>query len=113
MTKRCYLKRIIEVGEQLTFDDGRLYLKLVARSSGVQATFELRQEDGAVSRRTLHVGERLVLDGGNIVVELDRRSGRRARMFMDLAQHIALNPPKTADEPASEADGTPPFGGYL
>lgn len=111
--QRRYAKRNVDVGESLTFDQGRFTLRYTGHTSAGR-TFELKQADGGVSHRTLHAGERLCLDAGRIVVELERRYGRKARVFMDLADSVILNKPERAeDEPAGPDDGIPPAGGYV
>jgi hypothetical protein len=108
---RHYLKRTIDVGDALVFDDGRIALHYLGRRGQAYA-FELREGSGAVSR-SLYQYERLTLDGGRIVVEPTPRSGRHARLFVSMDPAITINRPGQPDEAARSDDVPPPFGGYV
>lgn len=109
---RRYLKRTIDVGEALVFDDGRIGLHFLGRR-GLAYAFELREGSGVVNR-TLYQYERLTLDGGRIVVEPTPRTGRHARLFVSMDPAITINHPRAgAEEPARADDVPPPFGGYV
>lgn len=63
--------------------------------------------------RNLQEGEALSFDGGRIKVTMVRRSGRMARMQVDMADDVQLDKPTPEQIADAQAREVPQFGGYV
>lgn len=66
------------------------------QKSGVRATFQLHQ-DGRVSRHWLTPGQRIALPEIQSSAELEHKTGRAARLILDVPRPIAVRRVRSID----------------